>query len=58
MEDRVLEELMADAGFESDEADAAGSNKYKQLMGMKAVHLMAVWALIYVGVEVTLGGES
>lgn len=51
-------EVMADAGIEPGDQDTAGSNKYRQLMGMRAVHLIAIWALLYVGIEVTLGGES
>ena len=35
-----------------------GSNKYKQIMGLREVHFLALFALIYVGVEVTMGGES
>jgi hypothetical protein len=29
---------------------------YKQILSLKAVHLMAFYALVYVGVEVTIGG--
>lgn len=47
---------MADAGIAPGETDSAGSNKYRQLMGIRAVHLIAIWALLYVGIEVTLGG--
>ncbi|KAF7791641.1 hypothetical protein EIP86_002661 [Pleurotus ostreatoroseus] len=47
---------MAEAGHAPGEADIMGESKYKQIMGIKAVHYLACWALIYVGVEVTLGG--
>ena len=33
-----------------------GGSKYRQIMATSAVHYLACWALIYVGVEVTLGG--
>ena len=50
---------MADMGEEpAEDNTASGSNKYHQIMRMSAVHFLAVWALIYVGVEVTLGGVS
>lgn len=32
------------------------STKYKQIMRMREVHLMALFILLYVGTEVTLGG--
>ncbi|KAI0763030.1 MFS general substrate transporter [Trametes elegans] len=32
------------------------NNKYKQIFGLRVLHLMAFFILIYVGVEVTLGG--
>ena len=51
-------EVMAEAGHAPGEADIMGESKYKQIMGIKAVHYLACWALIYVGVEVTLGGEN
>jgi len=51
-------DVLLDAGQEhvhETNAQHAGS-KYQQIIRLKAVHLLAVWALIYVGVEVTLGG--
>ena len=52
---------MAEAGQEPT-ADSnglsQGGNKYRQIFGLKAVHLLAVFAFIYVGVEVTLGGQK
>ena len=39
------------------DADAVSSNKYKQIFTLKEVHFLALFALIYVGVEVTLGGK-
>ncbi len=48
---------MAEAGHAPAEADMMGGSKYKQIMGIRAVHYLACWALIYVGVEVTLGGK-
>ena len=48
---------MVEAGQATGEVDTAGGSKYKQILGLKAVHFLAIWALIYVGVEVTLGGK-
>jgi cytochrome c biogenesis protein CcdA len=38
--------------------DAGRTGKYRQLVGHKAVWFIAAFAIIYVGVEVTLGGMS
>ena len=54
----VLSDLMAEAGHAAGEVDTTGGNKYKQIFGLRTVHLLSIWALIYVGVEVTLGGVS
>ena len=32
-------------------------NKYRQIMRLREVHLLAFFILIYVGTEVTLGGQ-
>lgn len=47
---------MVEAGLAPSEVDTTGKGKYKQILGISAVHYLAIWALIYVGVEVTLGG--
>ncbi|KAI0739076.1 major facilitator superfamily domain-containing protein [Daedaleopsis nitida] len=49
------EEIMAEEG-EFPEIDDGSANKFKQMMRLKEVHLMSFFTLIYVGVEVTLGG--
>ena len=36
----------------------SGDNKYKQMFKLRTLHLLAFFILIYVGVEVTLGGLS
>ena len=48
---------MAEVGQAPAESENAGGSKYKQILSISAVHYLACWALIYVGVEVTLGGE-
>ena len=35
----------------------SSDNKYKQMFKLRALHLLATFVLIYVGVEVTLGGS-
>ncbi|KAF7426170.1 hypothetical protein PC9H_008537 [Pleurotus ostreatus] len=50
------DDLLAEAGQETAEVTVHEENKYKQIFGIKSVHLLAIFALIYIGVEVTLGG--
>ncbi len=38
--------------------NAVDSNKYKQIFGIREVHFLSVFALIYVGTEVTIGSTS
>ena len=46
---------MAEAGQAPDEP-AESSNLYRQIMRLKELHYLAVFSLIYVGVEVSIGG--
>ncbi|KAK0213943.1 hypothetical protein IW262DRAFT_1279103, partial [Armillaria fumosa] len=51
--------LLAEAGQAPEESDAAGSrsaNLYRSILNTKVVHFLAVFAFIYIGTEVTLGG--
>lgn len=48
---------MAEAGVSPD-PQAVSSNKYKQILGIKELHLLSLFSLIYVGTEVTVGGWS
>ncbi|KAL1946211.1 hypothetical protein VTO73DRAFT_15338 [Trametes versicolor] len=52
------EEIMADEGESSSDTDGVGSNKFNQMIRNKDVHFLSFFALIYVGVEVTMGGWS
>ncbi|KAL1714221.1 major facilitator superfamily domain-containing protein [Schizophyllum commune] len=55
---RTYNELMASAGYEQPDAGSANeTSKYRQLMRLPTVHLTALFCFIYVGTEVTLGGE-
>lgn len=49
----VMEEE-GESGVSSE--DVVDSNKYKLVLGLKEVHILAMFSLIYVGVEVTMGG--
>lgn len=35
---------------------SVNQSAYKQILSLKVVHLMAFYILVYVGVEVTIGG--
>ncbi|KAK0430882.1 MFS general substrate transporter, partial [Armillaria borealis] len=51
--------LLAEAGQATGESDVAGSraaNLYKSILNINAVHFLAIFALIYIGTEVTVGG--
>ncbi|KAM5546104.1 hypothetical protein V8D89_000230 [Ganoderma adspersum] len=54
---RRQEEILAETGVNPD-PQAASSNKFKQILGIKELHLLSLFALIYVGTEVTVGGWS
>ncbi|KAH6906822.1 MFS general substrate transporter [Coprinopsis sp. MPI-PUGE-AT-0042] len=55
---RRQEEILADAGQNPSEDAAlnANDNKFKSMIKQPAVHLLAAFCLIYVGIEVSLGG--
>ena len=40
------------------QANTGGRNVYTQILRVREVHLLSIWCLIYVGIEVSLGGES
>ncbi|KAI0631187.1 MFS general substrate transporter [Trametes polyzona] len=51
------DECLAEIGqAPSHDEESQSNNKYKQIFSLRALHLMAFFILIYVGVEVTLGG--
>ncbi|KAH9847458.1 major facilitator superfamily domain-containing protein [Lenzites betulinus] len=51
-------EIMEAEGETSSESEGVNSNKFRQMMGNKDVHFLSVFSLIYVGIEVTMGGWS
>lgn len=54
-------ELLSEAGQEpvpaEPQTEAAQKGKYQQILSLKAVHFLALFTIIYIGVEVTVGGE-
>ncbi|KDQ58647.1 hypothetical protein JAAARDRAFT_155195 [Jaapia argillacea MUCL 33604] len=50
------DECFAQIGLEAGETGTSEVSAYRQIWGLKAVHLLAIFTLIYVGVEVTIGG--
>lgn len=38
--------------------DANARGKFQQIFRLKTVHLLAIFTLVYVGTEVTIGGQS
>ncbi|KAG9009889.1 hypothetical protein FRB94_011335 [Tulasnella sp. JGI-2019a] len=52
-----LEELIPHAGTDlTDSSPLVNGNRYKQILRQKSVLLLAIWSLVYVGAEVTIGG--
>ncbi|KAG8881372.1 hypothetical protein FRB97_009637 [Tulasnella sp. 331] len=51
-----MEELIPQASDAADSEPLIQGNKYKMILGMKQVHLLAAFTLVYVGAEVTIGG--
>ena len=55
-----ITEALAESGQNPprEEAGESGGNKYSEMFKLKSLHFMAVFIVIYIGVEVTLGGEA
>ena len=52
----LLVECLAQIGQEPGEKGTSEHSQFRQIMSLKTVHLLAVFILVYVGVEVTVGG--
>jgi len=50
------DECLAQIGQAVEEKELVGESKYKEMFRLKALHLLALFILVYVGVEVTIGG--
>ncbi|EJF59568.1 MFS general substrate transporter [Dichomitus squalens] len=55
-QDTALAEIGQTVTHQQDAAQENDGDKYRQMFRLKSLHLMAIFILIYVGVEVTLGG--
>ncbi|KAJ8453989.1 hypothetical protein ONZ45_g19482 [Pleurotus djamor] len=53
---RTQDEVLASQGIEPGEVTVQRENTFRQIIRFKSVHFLAIFALIYIGVEVTLGG--
>lgn len=58
----LFAEIMVEEGEEPGEVQvvavgAVRENKFKQIFSSKIVHYMALFSIIYIGVEVTMGGK-
>ncbi|CAE6464179.1 unnamed protein product [Rhizoctonia solani] len=55
---RTLPELLASFGIPEvvHTADSTKTSKYRQILNLKVVYILALFALLYVGTEVTIGG--
>lgn len=49
-------ECLIAIGQPAGETGTSTDSKYRQILSQKVVHLLALFSLIYVGVEVTVGG--
>jgi len=49
-------ECLAQIGQTTEEKELVGGSKYKEMFKLKALHTLALFTLVYVGVEVTIGG--
>lgn len=53
-----LIECLAQIGQPAGEKGTSESSQFKQIFRLREVHLLAFFILVYVGVEVTVGGED
>ncbi|PCH35321.1 MFS general substrate transporter [Wolfiporia cocos MD-104 SS10] len=53
---RTQDECLTSIGQTPPEKTENENNKYKQIFRLRALHLLAIFIFIYVGVEVTIGG--
>jgi len=51
-------ECLAQIGRIAEEKELVGGSKYKEMFKLKALHILALFTLVYVGVEVTISGKS
>jgi hypothetical protein len=56
---RRLPEVLASFGIPEvvHTAENSETNKYRQILGLRVFYILAFFCLVYVGTEVTIGGE-
>jgi hypothetical protein len=53
----TLTECLTQIGQAAGEPGTSENGKMRQILSLKAVHLLAIFILVYVGVEVTIAGQ-
>ncbi|KAL5537106.1 hypothetical protein ACEPAF_929 [Sanghuangporus sanghuang] len=53
---RVQDECFREIGEASMKRGTSQQNKYRQILSQKVVHLLAIFSLVYVGIEITIAG--
>jgi len=53
---RNQDDILAEAGQSPGETTTTSDNMYRQILRLKEVHILSIFALIYCGVEVSIGG--
>ncbi|EEB94747.1 hypothetical protein MPER_06391 [Moniliophthora perniciosa FA553] len=51
------DDCLAEIGQQPDEKGTSEHSSFRQILGQRNVHLMAFFIMVYVGVEVTIGGR-
>jgi fucose permease len=49
-------ECLVQIGDPVSEQGASGDSKFRQILRQKTVHFLALFSLVYIGVEFTIGG--
>ncbi|KAH9061095.1 major facilitator superfamily domain-containing protein [Lactarius vividus] len=53
---KTQDECLAQIGQLPEEKEGVNDSKYKEMFKLKSLHLLALFILVYVGIEVTIGG--
>ncbi|KAF8265759.1 major facilitator superfamily domain-containing protein [Lactarius quietus] len=53
---KAQDECLAQIGQLVEEGEIVNGSKHKEIFKLKALHLLALFTLVYVGIEVTIGG--
>ncbi|KAH9031650.1 MFS general substrate transporter [Lactarius pseudohatsudake] len=53
---KTQDECLAQIGQLPEEKEGVNGSKYKEMFKLKSLHLLALFILVYVGIEVTIGG--